>query len=181
MRLKPFLALLLPALAAGAGLQGAARAALAAKGGALRTLGRADSSLAIRVARLDGPELKQAASMALSRGAKVRLLLDRTLKANHDSQLRLKKQGFSIRWSKGAGAGFAVADGRRVALGDFASGKAVVVEDAALAADFLAQFEAEWGLMPDQVPEEDALKAEFDALPDPREDQPRLRLKRRRQ
>lgn len=149
----------------------------------------AKKSLEIRLVRFDDPLLQDGALKALSRGAKVRVILARQQAGNRRAAEGLRKQGLRLRWSGKGDEDYLIADGKRVIFGPFDGSAASLdereesagsLDDAALAADFTREFEKDWKRLPSELPEGLTLRDELESLPDPRENAPHLRIKRRK-
>ena len=153
-----------------------------------QVMNSAGQTLNLRFTRFEDPALERCAEMALSRGAKVRLILRGDEKPNRLAAERLKTMGIRLRFALSGDEHYAVADGMRAIFGSF-DGCAETLDlslesvgatdEAALARDFQKAFEREWSRLSEKPPKEMTLSDELEALPDPRIKEPRVRVKRR--
>ncbi len=117
----------------------------------------ANRSLDIELFQFSNEELSRALVMAFSRRVQVRVLLDPTVQANVATATFLKRRGVQVRWSSPqytyTHAKYLVADAASVLVGSINWSHnamkrnreaGVRVQDAGLAARFLAEFEKDW-------------------------------------
>ena len=94
-----------------------------------------------------------------------------------------------LRWSKEGDARYIIADSAHMAVGSFDAYPASLdediqslslLDDGENLADFFEIFADEWVTLSETLPKGLQLKDELDALPDPRDQQPRVKIKRRK-
>ena len=142
----------------------------------------------IRLPRFDDPGLISGALQALSRGAKVRLIAAKNDKSTRAAARRLADLGILVRWSGKGGPHALLIDGKQLLVGGLDGGTESmdereeslgVFDDTALLAEFEADFESAWKRSVAKLPRVLTLSDELEALPDPRDVEPRLKTKRR--
>lgn len=148
----------------------------------------ATARLDLRLPRFDDEGLKRSVAEALSRGVKVRLLVGKDAEAALNQSVDLIRMGLKARVFKSGDSRYAIADRTRALLGQLdgtaeqleLSRQSVLYLDQAETCKALqAAFHSEWGRSAAAEPEAVTLKKELDALPDPRDNEPRLQMKRR--
>jgi hypothetical protein len=151
-------------------------------------LGLAGSSLELRLPSLEDASLRRLALGAARRGAKVRWIASPLRKANRPLAEALKKGGVQLRWDSSERGGLALADESCLLKDGFDGAPDTLdapslgrraMDDALLASALCDEFEGAWNSAWPEIPEGLLLKEELDALPDPRENAPRLRIRRR--
>ncbi len=143
-------------------------------------------SLCAELAVLDGGPLTRSLTQALERGVILRLVLDPTERGVRDQGRALlaaarsnsaTAQALQLRWLKGAGRA------ERRLLGDgqqllrWKAGQEPRRDDGAVAT-FLHRFEHRWPEASTELPEGLTLDDDLKALPDPREQDPRISRRR---
>lgn len=147
---------------------------------------QAKVSVCAELALLDGGPLTQALSQALKKGVSLRLVLDPTERSARDQGRALQAsaaastataQGLQLRWLKGAGRSERrlLADG--TGLLRWKAGQAPLRDDKGATA-FVHRFEHRWPLGSESLPEGLTLEDDLKALPDPREQAPRISRRR---
>jgi phosphatidylserine/phosphatidylglycerophosphate/cardiolipin synthase-like enzyme len=151
-------------------------------------------SLDLMLPSLYDEELGRCLALAVSRGAKVRLLMNPRFEISRQaaaSLAALMPTGFELRWAD-FNARLILVDGQRGLLGSFngiadsldkKTECAAEEDDAKLAAGLQASFDALWKSALKDLPEMTKLDDALKALPspqDPEDTQPRLKTERRK-
>lgn len=147
---------------------------------------QAKLSVCAEIAILDGGPLTQALAATVARGVPLSLVLDPSDRGTRDQGRKLlataqaaspTAQPLQLRWFKGAGRSQrrVLVDGKKLLR--WQAGQDPQADDAGAAA-FAHRFEKRWPLASDGLPEGLTLEDDLRALPDPREQDPRISRRR---
>lgn len=178
---------LLVLLAANGSAQGlVAAGGLSPVASAAGFVAQAKVSVCAELAILDGGPLTQALAAALGRGVALRVVLDPGDRGTRDQGRKLQASAQAgsptakpllLRWLKGAGRGQRrlLVDG--ALLLRWQAGQEAALDTQGVTA-FAHRFEKRWPLASDSLPEGLTLEDDLKALPDPREQDPRISRRR---
>lgn len=152
-------------------------------------LDASQKSVELRLGRFEDSLAAGALTRALKRGVKVRLLLSRELYANRSQGDSWRAKGCELRWIPyGEDANFALGDDQRGLAGSrlgyelrVSSAEASSGVPSSFLPDLKRDFERDWKQASEKLPKAVLLEDELEALPDPRDRQPRLKTQRRSQ